>query len=389
MSRGRGRRTVLIGGRGLGRCGDSSGFSHGCSSLGISGVGDSNSGSGSGRNDGVSAFPNSGDRLSNTSCGFDVGSGSGSGGCNTSLVNLDVIDFPVRLRERRWVLSDISNAALEGAAAITHRAARGAVNTASPVTAEGGVEDELLGFEMFGDAARALHMGHGSAESSNIGVAFGDRAGNRTTGEEPELQEFIGPLHGVDTTTVLVERSARRTLGALNNTSSGTRIFTTFRRGKRAAHLLAGNLTGAARMQDNLVRFILIDALDDIYFTIRRPVFACGPKGGPGTADASGHVLKIDDKQSFVIILVAPNADRLPARTVGAQLRCMVDTHVEGTVRVDLDQPGAFGVALVSVRDESIRGVSACVKIESRQEVLALPGFHKLITAGCGGQDHR
>lgn len=142
-------------------------------------------------------------------------------------------------------------------------------------------------------------------------------------------------------------------------------------------------------MQDDLVGFVLIDTFDNIDLTIRRPVFACGPKGGPGTADTSGHVLEVDDEQTFVIILVAPNADRLPARTVGAQLRGMVDTHVEGTVRVDLDQPLALGVALIRIRDESIRGVSACVKIEGRQEILALPGFHELITAGRGGQDHR
>ena len=54
----------------------------------------------------------------------------------------------------------------------------------------------------------AAEVGHGLSKGTDVGVARGDGRGNLAAGEEPNLNVVRSPLHGIDTSTDLVEAGA-------------------------------------------------------------------------------------------------------------------------------------------------------------------------------------
>lgn len=63
-------------------------------------------------------------------------------------------------------------------------------------------------------------------------------------------------------------------------------------------------------MKHELVGCVSVDSLDDVDFSLDRPWLATErPKGRPGTADATGHVLDIKNEEALVVLLLALKTD--------------------------------------------------------------------------------
>lgn len=311
------------------------------------------------------------------------GNFSGGVGAGADLVQLDRVDFPVGLLECFGVLGNVVDTALDGVAGVLDRTAGVAKDTTGPVTAESGVENELLGLEALVEVARALQMGHGSAKGGRVGLAAGDGLGDVAAREVPDLEEISSPLHGIHTATVLVEGVSGRALVALDHTADGAGGISTLAGGHVAEHfVIAADIARAAGVEDNLVRLVLVDTLNDIDFAVMRPVGANRPERGPRSTDAAGHVCEVDNIQALVVVLLTLDTNGFTAGSLGAQLRLVIHTHVEAAAGGDVDQAAALSIALVGIGDEAIGRVGLVEELEVVQKFLALPRFVQLVATG-------
>lgn len=309
-----------------------------------------------------------------------MGGSSGQSSADAVLVDLDGVDLPVRVLESSGVLSDIVDTAPHGAAGIAHGAGRFGKNITGPVTAKGRVNDKLLCLEALRKVARALQVRHRGSERGGIGVAAGKRSGNLAASEEPDLDEGVSPLHCIHTTTRLIERSARAATAPLNNTSDSAGRLATLRGREGASHAVAApDIASATGVKDHLVCLLQVDTLDDINLAVVGPVLTDGPEGGPCAANATRHVLDIDDIQTLCVVLFRLDPYGLTAGPVGVQGVLVVDTHIEATARSDFDQTRLFSAALVDVRDIAVSWVSCVEEIPVIDETFALPGLCKLV----------
>lgn len=216
--------------------------------------------------------------------------------------NLHGIDLPVRLLELFRVLCNESLAALKGIAGVAHRTfSILAKDATGPVTTEIRIKDELLLRETFCKIAITLQMSHGSAETRCIGHAVGERFRGGASREVPDLDEIRRALHGVNPTTLLVEGSPSRAIGALDDAANGARGLTTFGRSEIAGHILFRDCAGSASVQDDFVTGVLVDALDDIDLAVLRPAGTDGPERWPCTADTPRHVGDVNHVQPVVV----------------------------------------------------------------------------------------
>lgn len=201
------------------------------------------------------------------------GSGSLRDTLDTSLVDFDRVYLPVGLLEGSRVVGNVIFAACGGVGA-GQGTARVAEDTTSPVTTEGDVEYERLLFEAVGDVAAILNQGHWSTELANIRLATGDRGRDLGAREVPNFDVCVGPLHRIDTTTLLVERGTIASFLALNNTADCTEVLTATRGVDAASHSGVSDTAGTSGVHDDLVVVLEINTFDNINLTVSRPVLA-------------------------------------------------------------------------------------------------------------------
>jgi len=113
------------------------------------------------------------------------------------LVNFDGINRPICLGERTRVVLDIAVAS----------AFASCVDRASPITAEGVVDDNVVGIKVGGSSASLAEgePGTGISPYAKRGSSRLDIGGNAITIEEPDVDTRVLPLHGIDTTTLVIE----------------------------------------------------------------------------------------------------------------------------------------------------------------------------------------
>jgi len=125
-------------------------------------------------------------------------------------------------------------------------------------------------------------------------------------------------------------------------------------------------------VEGDLVVVLLVDSLDDVDLSIVRPVVTKGPKSGPSSADASGHVSKIDDQET-----VSKSSLRLESDRFSSCVACTVsgvDTDVcFSIVRVDETTP--LGGSPVYVLNVTVRRVASGEKVKLVKEVPARPSL--------------
>ena len=212
------------------------------------------------------------------------------------LVDLDGIDFPVRVLERARVLRDIVNTALgrvTGAAGWTVRLGE---HGAGPVSAEGSVEDDPLLVEPLCEVAGSLEEGRGHAERGHVGVAVGDGRRDRGAREEPDRDVRRCQLHGVHPSAEIVERGTDVVDGGLHSAAEMAISGVALSGHEGAGHSRVCHQTVGAGVENDLAACADVDPLDDIDLAIGRPVGADSPEGWPGATDASGHVLDVGDE---------------------------------------------------------------------------------------------
>lgn len=172
-------------------------------------------------------------------------------------------------------------------------------------------------------------------------------------GEEEDLDEFIGPLHGVDTTVVTVESITVRggvarvdTAAGVVALAGGIDVAVAGRHVAAEARVVdAAAITG---VQGHGIAALLVDTLDDINLSVGGPVGADGPERRPGAAHGTGHVGKVKDEQALVVGGSRGQTDTL-ATTSGGSVG-VVNTNV-GAVTLRSDQTGTGGSVLVDVGD--------------------------------------
>lgn len=100
-------------------------------------------------------------------------------------------------------------------------ACAGGPNRTSPVTAEGGVKDNLLVVEVGVDVATTLEHGRGHTPVGRSWVARGDVRWDGRAREEPDLDVVTCPFSSIDTTILSVEaRTVSLSVGSALATTS-------------------------------------------------------------------------------------------------------------------------------------------------------------------------
>lgn len=195
---------------------------------------------------------------------FNENDGGGGGRADVArriLVNLEGINRPIRVHKSLGVKPDVFLTA-----AGRPRRASGILGPdgAGPVAAEGGVEDDVVVFEMPVDVtvvATGEARGRGTpGRGDGIGVGARDIAGDAGAREEPDVDGGAGPFHGVNAAAGVVETGAVvvRSLGF------GRAAETAFATGAREGAAGTG-------VHGYLVLGLMVDALDDVDFTAVRP----------------------------------------------------------------------------------------------------------------------
>lgn len=198
------------------------------------------------------------------------------------LVDLDRVNFPVGLLEGGGVVGNIVNAG------ISQARARIAPNSASPLAAEGSVEDDLQRVEVGVDVATAPAVeGHDwSSPAGGVGVARGDIGRHGVVVPEPHVDAGARPLGGVDAASVVVEGGAVRVGGRGAHAAAGACVaVVAVGVGQGGSALGSGGIDGAAgcSVQSDVVGAVDVDTLDNINLSVVWPVGANKPVGGPGT----------------------------------------------------------------------------------------------------------
>ena len=210
-----------------------------------------------------------------------------------TLIHLERVDRPIRVPEcSRVIVNVILAAACErGTCAVL------TPDVPGPVTAKSGVEDDMVVFEMLIDVAvvAADEAGGRVPPIPRVGMRAQDIAGFSAAGEEPNIDPAARPLHGVDTPVGIVEPRA-----VVSGAALGLDMAT---QAPQAA--AAGEAAPVAVVHGHLVLALRIDALKDVNFAAVGPVGADHPEGGPGAADAAGHVREVEHNEAVRILSLA------------------------------------------------------------------------------------
>lgn len=316
------------------------------------------------------------------------------------LVDLKRVDRPVSLAHV-GIVAEVSRAgALAG-----HRLARLGLTVhgivpdgagPSPVSTDGVGEDDDVVVEVVVHVALACRpVGHGGAPVGRVGRARADVAWDRAFGEEVGRDAFrVGPVHDVNTTTVLVVlntivaalgRSYTATLvaGSIGSAIVGIVVLEC----ELARHLDIGGNSAAAGGVDRVgIVGIVIDALDNVDLASVGP--AAGGAGGgrpPSRPDttANRHVLGVEDKDTGGEGVLGIDADGLGPAIVGS------DLHGSLAIR-GADETLVLRLALADVADGTVGRVGVGEEVHVVKEAGALVGLDQFpLRSGSGGRRGR
>jgi hypothetical protein len=241
---------------------------------------------------------------------------------------------------------------LAGAVSSTRRAARSTPSTgrASPITTEGGIDDcKVVLEELPRIAGGSRVVGHG------LGPGVGERStvldviGDLVAREEVHRDARVIPLHRVDASTGAVEGSAvviirgvvlhtATLVASLARSAVGASI-----EGAECVRVVGGYCAAGTSVDRNLIYGTIVDPLNNVDFTLVRPVGAVAPEGGP-SATPDRHVDGIKDEETTIEDVVVVETDRL---TIARDGWGGLDAQDGIAGAVDLDELVAPGTILV------------------------------------------
>ena len=237
---------------------------------------------------------------------------------------------------------------------------------------------DLEVLEVRRDVAVSGEAGGGGAPGSRVWATALDIGGNAGVGEEPDVDGRVGPFGGVYTAVGLVESVAVRLgVGVQDGTTGvgglvgGFDVAVVSAEGSSEARVLDG--ASVAGVEGHLVGGILVHTLDDVNLAVVGPVGAKHPANHeisfristismfheniqcrPGTADATGHVLQIQNHQTLIVSVGAGQTNTVTARAAGHI--GVVNANVDGTTR-SANQAIAGGRRLVDIVHVTFGGV--------------------------------
>jgi len=131
-------------------------------------------------------------------------------------------------------------------------------------------------------------------------------------------------------------------------------------------------------VEGDLVVVLLVDSLDDVDLSIVGPVVTKGPKSGPSSADASGHVSKIGDQETVSKSSLGLESDRFSSRV--ACTVSSVDADVCFSI-VRVDETTTLGGSSVYVLNVTVRRIASGEKVKLVKEVPAGPSLSVAVGA--------
>ena len=302
----------------------------------------------------------------------------------TNLLHLpdgDVVDGPERLGESSRVAGDVVRARSSKSRAGSITAPD--TSLASPVTAEGDVEDNVVLVEVVIDGAAVVtvELGRWGSPSGGGRGSGSDVGGDGSTVPGPDLDGIGGPLHNVDTTVSVVEGiTVRGGTGVNTATVVGVSGVAVGSGGGRALDgTIVGDGAASGGVEGDDVGGLGVDTLDDINLTVVGPVSTDGPEGGPRTAVTAGHVVKVKDEETVGESLLGDETDGLT--TVGRVHGGRVGSHVDLAVN-DASKAGSVGGGLVDILDRSVGRIGVGEEVPGLEEVRLIVGDNVLVGLG-------
>lgn len=213
---------------------------------------------------------------------------------------------------------------------------------------------------MLVDVAGAGEFGSGCTPGAWVGASRGNILGHRAGREEPGRDGRASPFSCVDTAASVVESASEglgvgahdcaACVGGLAICVDVAVICVEF-----AAETGVLNSASIAGVQGHLVSGLVVDAFDDINFTIGGPVGAKHPECRPGAAHATRHVGKIEDDKAVLVCFGAFEADTLPARLAGGV--GVVHADVNSIAGGGVDQTVALGDIAIDIVHVAVGGI--------------------------------
>jgi len=104
----------------------------------------------------------------------------------------------------------------------------------------------------------------------------------------------------------------------------------------------------AAGVEGDLILLVVVDALEDVDLPSVGPVGTVSPDGRPQTACIVRDVIQIDDQETSGEGPLRFNSNRVSSVEL---LVSVVDSEIDGAIRVDLGQTSGLGISMVEVLD--------------------------------------
>jgi hypothetical protein len=191
------------------------------------------------------------------------------------LVHLEGVDSPESVGKGLRVVADV---VIAGWCLGCTRAGRPSVT--GPITAEGGIKDDVEVLEDSIDVARVLYpLGRRRTPGAWVRVVSGNAIRDGATREEPNGNRITGPLCSIDTAVVVIEAGAVRLVVLRPDTATSiVSLAFSFHIAVLCLHIAredAGVLTNGATgtcVEGQGVALLLVYTLKDIDLSLIRPV---------------------------------------------------------------------------------------------------------------------
>ena len=183
----------------------------------------------------------------------------GRGGATVVGVDFQAVDGPVGRFERLRVVLHVVGATRR----FTRTCAIRAPDGTRPITAESGVEDDIVVVEVVVDGAAVATLEGSCCGAPRRGVRVGACSVRRdaAAGEEPDVDGGAGPFHGVDAAVGVVEAVTEGGRTACLGAAAGVSLAVGVDHG-----------AAAAGVHGHCVLVLVVDTFDDVDFAVVGPV---------------------------------------------------------------------------------------------------------------------
>jgi hypothetical protein len=306
------------------------------------------------------------------------------------LVDLDVVDKPVRLSEVSGIGSNVFLASRR-----QRRTLRVAIPDATgPFSTEGSIEDDVEITEAVVNvtSGATVELGHRCSPRGRVRCTGGDVTGDGVTSEEPNGDVIRGPFSSVDTSTDGIKAiSVGVGVGGLLRTASVSvpRVAVTVEEGSSLRGACVVNGTASRSVESNRVCLLVVHSLEDVDLTSVGPFGTKHPECRPDTTGASRHVRNVGNEEAMVESSAGSDTN---GSSAGLWVHgVVVNAHVNALVGKS-GKLVLIGNLRVDVLHESFGRVRSVKERELAEEIAAVVLDIQVVSLGvahaCAGQEN-